>query len=415
MRYAIYDFQRQLLRPAAAAFAHAEQVAKSERYIFSGTPLGRLQSAWFESAHRLLKSYPKQGYAYADVKIGERKYPVTESIVARKSFANLLHFRRQGLPNNAPKVLFVAAISGHHATLSKETYEAFLPDHNVYVTDWEDARNAPTRDGKFGFEEYVSYLIDFLQVTGTNTHVFAICQATVAALVATAVMAEEKSVNRPRSLTMLAGPIDIRVNSNELLERSQLMKKFKGILKAAAIHPVPGRFAGAGRKVYPGVMQISGFMSMNKRMHLAKHIQFFKDVYQGNEDSAQKHRDFYDEYFAIVDMDADFYLETLERIFMDQQLPKGIMRYQGKLVDCGHIVDVPILTLEGADDDMVSVGQTQAALDLCHALPNEMKQAHVQAGVGHYGIFKGDLFRQEVAPLAKRFIKKSLRQKRVDI
>ena len=413
MRYTIYDFQRQLLQPAVAAFAHAEQVAKSENYIFSGTALGRLQSAWFESAHRLVKSYPKRGYAYPDVKIGKRKFPVTKSIVARKPFSNLLHFRREGLPNNAPKVLFVAAISGHHATLSKETYEEFLPDHNVYVTDWQDARNVPVRDGKFGFEEYVSYLIEFLQVTGANTHVFAICQATVAALVATAVMAEDKSAIRPRSLTMLAGPIDIRVNSNALLKRSQLMKKFNGMLKAAAIHPVPARFAGAGRKVYPGVMQVSGFMSMNKRMHLAKHIQFFKDVYKGNDVSAQKHRDFYDEYFAILDMDADFYLETLERIFMDQQLPKGTMRYQGRLVDCGHIVDVPILTLEGAEDDMVSVGQTQAALDLCHALPDEMKQTHVQAGVGHYGVFKGDLFRREVAPLAKQFIKSSSRRKRV--
>lgn len=404
MRYTIFDFQRQLLQPAVAWFAHGEQVAKSDRYPLSSTPVGRLQSAWFESAHRLVKSYPKQPYAYPDVEIDEQKYPVTKSIVGRKPFSKLLHFRREGLPEGAPKVLFVAAISGHHATLSRETYEEFLPDHDVYVTDWEDARNVPLSEGRFGFEEYVEYLIDFLQITGPNTHVFAICQATVAALVATAVMAEEQHVNRPRSLTMLAGPIDIRVNSGGLLGRSKMMKKYKSLLIAAAIHPVPGRFPGAGRKVYPGVLQLSGFMSMNVGMHLNKHVQFFMDIYGENEEEAQKHREFYNEYFSILDIPSEFYLETLERVFMDQQLPKGTMHYHNRLVDCNHIVDIPLLTLEGADDDMVSVGQTQAALDLCRALPDEMKRTHVQRGVGHYGIFKGELFRKEVAPLAKRFI-----------
>lgn len=402
MRYTLFDLQRETLRPTVASLSAAGELARSRLNPLSRTPVGRFQAATLESVTRLLKSYPKQSWDYPDVRIDGEDHPVRRTTMLRKPFADLLRFRRAGLPADAPKVLFVAAVSGHHATLSKETYEAFLPDHEVFVTDWRDARLVPRDQGPFGFEDYVSYLIEFLETLGPDTHMFAICQAAVPALVATAAMSKRGHPCRPRTLSMMAGPVDIRVNPNDMLKRSRKLNL--NHLKLAAIHRVPARFPGAGRKVYPGALQIMGFLSMNPRLHLGKHAEFFKNVCLGREEEADKHREFYDEYFALMDTPAEFYLETLERVFVDQQLPEGRMQYRGETVTCADIRDVPILTMEGAQDDMVSVGQTAAALDLAAALPDDMKEAYVQEGVGHYGIFKGRRYREETAPHAKRFI-----------
>lgn len=402
MQYTLFDLQREALRPATAMLSVAEGWARSPVYPLSRTFVGRFQAAWYESWYRLLKSYPKQSWAYDDVQIGDQSYPVRRTIMQRKPFANLLRLRRVGLPADAPKVLFVAAMSGHHATLSKETYEQFLPDHDVYVTDWLDARDVPQDAGRFGFEEYIDYLIEFMQTLGPDTHLFGLCQASVPALVAAAVMSKRKDPARPRSLLLMAGPVDIRVNPNDLLKRAQNLSI--KLLKKAAIYTVPNRFPGAGRKVYPGTLQIMGFMSMNAGLHLGKHWQFFKDVAAGREQAADAHREFYNEYFAIMDTTAEFYLETLQRVFIEQQLPDGRMQYHGDLVNCADITDIPLLTMEGEKDDMVNVGQTAVALKLCENLPNDKKQAYVQPGVGHYGIFKGTRFRAETAPVVKAFI-----------
>lgn len=402
MRYAFFDLFRETLRPTLATLSMGQAWARSPHNPLSDTFVGRLQASTFESAQRLLRSYPKQPWAYPGVEVDGKTQPVYETVVQRKPFGNLLKFERAGLPADAPKVLFVAALSGHYATLSRETYQEFLPDHRVYVTDWLNARDVPLADGRFGFEEYVTYLIEFLEATGPNTNLFAICQAAVPALVATAVMSEAKSEYRPRSLILMAGPIDVRINPSASLKHSQQLSL--KLIKHAAIHTVPSRFAGAGRRVYPGAQQLMGFMSMNPRLHLRKHLNFYKDICLGNDVAARKHRDFYDEYFAVLDTTEEFYLETLERIFMDQHLPKGRMRHQGKTVTCESITDVPILTLEGAEDDMVGVGQTQAALTLCKNLPGAMKEAYVQPGVGHYGIFAGERYRAETAPRVKAFL-----------
>ncbi|MDN5938186.1 MAG: polyhydroxyalkanoate depolymerase [Salinisphaera sp.] len=398
----LFDLQREALRPSVAALATAESWARSPVYPLSRTPIGRFQAALFESTARLIKSYPKRDWAFPDVIIDGEDYPVRKTTTLRKPFANLLRFKRVDLPDDAPKVLFLAALSGHHATLSKETYEQFLPDHEVFVSDWLDARQVPLAEGPFGFDEYVSYVIEFLETLGPQTHVFAICQAAVPALVAAAVMSRDGNPCRPHSLAMMAGPVDIRVNPNGLLQRAQRLDLNQ--IKKAAIYKVPSRFPGAGRRVYPGAVQLMGFMSMNVRLHLSKHLQFFKDVVLGREEQADRHRAFYDEYFSLLDTAAEFYLETLERVFIDQQLPKGTMRYQGDLVRCSDITDIPMLTLEGAEDDMVSVGQTAAALDLAANLPAKLKTAYVQKHVGHYGIFQGRYYRNETAPRVKRFI-----------
>lgn len=404
MRYALFDLQREAMRPMTALLAVAEDWARSPVYPLSDTPVGRFQAAWFESLGRLMRTYPKQSWVYPDVQVGDELCPVHRSIIRRKPFGNLIRFRREGLPKDAPRVLFVAAMSGHYATLSKETFQEFLPDHEVYVTDWVDARQVPLSAGKFGFEEYVTYVIEFLQVTGPDTHVVGLCQAAVPALVATSVMSRDGDAARPKTLTLVAGPVDIRVNPNQMLNRAQNLSVKR--LKQAAIYRVPSRFPGAGRRVYPGALQIMGFMSLNVKLHAQKHLEFFRNVYKGREDEAQKHREFYNEYFAMMDTSADFYLETLQRVFMDQHLPKGLMQYKGQTVTCEPIVDVPLLTMEGADDNMVNVGQTAAAVDLCENLPNRLKEAYVQQGVGHYGIFSGSLYRAEVAPKIKSFQKR---------
>lgn len=404
MRYTLFDLQREALQPVTAMLSVAEGWARSPVYPLAKTPIGRAQAAWYESWYRLLKSYPKQSWAFNDVQIGDDSFPVRRTIMQNKPFGRLLRFRRADLPQNAPKVLFIAAMSGHHATLSKETYEQFLPDHDVYVTDWLDARDVAMEDGRFGFEEYIDYLIEFMQTIGPNTHMFGLCQASVPALVAASVMSKRKDAARPRSLSIMAGPVDIRVNPNDLLNRAQNLSI--KMLKLAAIYRVPNRFAGAGRKVYPGAMQIMGFMSMNVGLHLGKHWQFFRDVAAGREDAADAHREFYNEYFAIMDTTAEFYLETLERVFIEQHLPDGRMQYHGETVTCEDITDIPLLTMEGENDDMVNAGQTSVALELCTNLPDNDKQAYIQPGVGHYGIFKGTRFREETAPVAKAFIAK---------
>lgn len=404
MQYQLFDLYRQSLSPLTATVDLAHDIVTNDRYPLSKTRYGRIRKAVLESTSRLLKHYPKQGFEYEPVVVDGEEHPVSETVVLEKPFCNLVRFRREGLPADAPKLLCIAALSGHHATLARETFREFLPDHEVYVTDWLDARDVPLTEGKFGFEEYTSYLVDFMGHLGPNNHVFAICQAAVPALTAISHMSRENDVCRPKTLTMLAGPIDIRVNPNAFTKK--VLKISAKLLERVAIHKVPSRYKGVGRKVYPGMMQLGGFMSMNIKSHMEKHAQFFKDIIKGSADDADKHRDFYDEYMAVLDMDADFYLETMDRIFLDQHLPKGLMQFQGKTVNCSDITDVAILTIEGEKDDMISLGQTEAALNMCDNLPRKLKKHYVQKDVGHYGIFNGSKYRKGVAPKIKAWIKK---------
>lgn len=402
MTYPLFDLYRQSLRPMDATLDFFKDVANDKYNPFINTRYGRLRKAMLESTGRLLQNYPKQGFQYRPITVNGESYPVSETLVLEKPFCKLLRFRRDGLPADAPKILCVAALSGHHATLARETFKEFLPDYDIYVTDWLNARDIPLTEGKFGYDEYVSYLIDFLAYLGPNSHVFAICQAAVPALTAICHMSKIKDISRPRTLTMMAGPIDIRVNPNAFDKK--VLKTPAKLLKRVAIHKVPPRYAGSGRLVYPGSMQLGGFISMNIRDHTGKHVQFFKDVVKGNTDEADRHRHFYNEYMAVLDMDADFYMETMERIFFDQHLPKGLMQYQEETISCSDVTDVAILTLEGENDDMISLGQTEAALHLCDNLPNKMKQHYVQKNVGHYGIFNGRKYREGVAPKIKKWI-----------
>lgn len=402
MRYTLLELTRSAAAPVEAALTSTMDVLASSYNPLARTALGRVPVAALESAIRLIKPYHKQAFDYGSFEADGEEVTIVEKVALKKPFCHLVHFQRVG-QQNAPKVLFVAAMSGHHATLSKETFRAFLPDHDVYVTDWLDARDVPLSAGSFGFDDYVAYLMEFLELLGPGVHVIGLCQATVQALCATALLARLGHPCRPRSLSLLAGPIDIAVNPNGLTRQAQQLN-LKWV-RALAVRRVPSGYAGVGRAVYPGHLQIGAFISMNPLMHLQKHWQFFRHVAQGNDVAADRHREFYDEYMTMMDATAEFYLETLDRVFIRRLLPKGELCFRGEPIDCGAVTDTALLTLEGEKDDMVALGVTEAAQGLCHQLPDALRAHHVEPGVGHYGIFNGSTYRRSIAPRIKAFIR----------
>lgn len=408
MRYQTLDLMSQSTKPLAAAFNIANKIIKSKRNPLKNTPLSRFQSAVLETGVQFLQSYPKQAWAYDDIKLNKKTYPINEDVIDEKPFCKLIRFRREGLPKNAPKVLFVAALSGHHATLTKETLIEFLPDHEVFVTDWSDARYVPKEEGRFGLQEYCTYLIEFLELLSNDVHLIGLCQAGVPTLICSAIMSAGNNPSKPKSLSLLASPMDISVNPGMMNKVKDYMNV--SMWKLYGIHKVPSRFPGAGRRVYPGILQLSNFMSMNIKTHVQKHKQYAKDIFHENIEAVEKHRNFYNEYFATLDMTEEFCVETLQAIFINNDLAEGNFLYQGQQVDCSKISDIPMLAIEGENDDMVRLGQCTAAIDKCTKLPNKMKQKYVQKGVGHYGVFNGSIFKAEIAPKIKKFIRDSEKQ-----
>ena len=313
-----------------------------------------------------------------------------------------MRFRRAGLADDAPRVLFVAAMSGHHATLSRETFQEFLADHEVFVTDWICARQVPLSEGRFGYFEYIEYVMDFLEEIGPGTHLVGLCQAGPPSLAAAALLAERQSDHTPASMAFLASPMDIRVNPGLLSKVSRHLNRRR--LETLAIHRVPRRYPGRGRRVYPGMVQLGNFMTLSLRKHIESHRQFFRDVRNQRHDDTEKFREFYDEYFSLLDATAEFYIETIENVFMDQTLARGTLEVQGQRVDCAAIEKIPLLTIEGGKDNMVTEGQCQAAADFCTNLPGRRKRFYLQKDVGHYGVFSGRGYREGIAPQLQRFI-----------
>ena len=399
-RYRLRTLVEQVLHPVHTTLNWHHQLLTHPGNPLHRSRLTRYHAAGVESVLRLIRQYPKQAFNFEPLTIDGKLAPIVEDVVVEKPFCQLRRFHHAST-TEAPKVLFVAAMSGHHATLSKDTLREFLPDFDVYITDWVDARQVPLAEGRFGFDEYVQYLVEFLDAMGPDVHLVGLCQAAVPALCAVALMAEERHPHRPRTLSLLAGPIDIRVKRNTV---TKLADRIPLSVMRLNVHKVPSRYPGAGRLVYPGYLQLGAFVSLNLRTHLTKHVQFFKDVAQSDQAAAQKHRHFYDEYNAMMDATAEFYLETLQRVFMDQQLAKGTLQVHGRRVNCAALKDVALLTLEGAQDDLVAVGVTEAAQGLCGELPARLREHHVQEGVGHYGVFNGSLYKSEIAPRMKAFM-----------
>jgi polyhydroxyalkanoate depolymerase len=341
---------------------------------------------------RTTRAYPKPTF----------NLPASERVVWQRPFCRVIAF---GPPSNKPKVLIVAPMSGHYATLLRGTVAAFLDSHQVFITDWSDAKQVPLCEGQFDLSDYVDYCRAMFQALGPDLHVMAVCQPAVPVLAAIALMEAEDDPLVPRSVTLLGGPIDTRHAPTAVNSFAQT--RDIGWFKRHCIHPVPERYQGRGRLVYPGFMQLSGFMAMNPDRHFSAHQDMFNHLIQGDGDSADKHREFYDEYLAVMDLTAEYYLQTLETVFIDHLLPRGLMQHRGKLVDLKAIRRCALMTVEGENDDITGRGQTVTALDLTPNLSAEKKEHHLQAKVGHYGVFNGSRFRREIAPRIKAFMKRN--------
>jgi poly(3-hydroxybutyrate) depolymerase len=335
------------------------------------------------------------------VAANNRSVAVAEEAADDTPFGTLLHFRKEHTVQQ-PRVLLVAPMSGHFATLLRGTVQVMLPEHDLYITDWKNARDVPLAEGRFGFDEFVDHIIRFLRVMGPGSHIVAVCQPAVAALAAAAVMAEAGDAAVPHSMTLMAGPIDTRVNPTKVneLAKSRSIEWFERHLISA----VPWRFPGAFRHVYPGFVQLSAFMSMNLGRHISAHFGQFRSLVGGDHIGAEAHRRFYDEYGAVMDLPAEFYLETVRRVFQEHDLPRGVLTWHGEPVRPTAIRRMGLLTVEGERDDICAIGQTMAALDLCSRIPVNLKQDHLQTGVGHYGVFSGRRWANEVYPRVREMI-----------
>lgn len=370
------------------------------------TPLARNMSAGCELFENLTRRYGKPEWGITETKIHGLDVPIREEAVLAKRFCDLIHFERdEDVVGRRfdPKVLIIAPMSGHYATLLRNTVEAMIPEHEVYVTDWTDARIVPEAAGRFDLDDFIDYIIEFIQFIGTNTHVIAVCQPAVPALAATALMAAHDDSCQPTSLTMMGGPIDTRRNPtvvNDLAEDRPIEWFERSVLSRVPL-PNPGFM----RKVYPGFMQLTGFMTMNLDRHVTAHEELFHHLVAGDCSSAQQTQDFYEEYLSVMDLTAEFYLQTVQTVFQDHALPKGEMTHRGEIIDCGAITKTAIMTVEGENDDICGLGQTEAAHDLCCNVPEDEKYHYVQAGVGHYGVFNGTRWRTEIQPRIREFMR----------
>jgi polyhydroxyalkanoate depolymerase len=347
-------------------------------------------------------THDRPPFAISEVLCGNSMVPVREEVVLDMPFGSLLHFAKDDVGVPQPKMLVVAPLSGHFATLLRSTVQTLLQDHDVYITDWKNARDVPVSAGRFGFEDYTDYVIRFMQELGPRNHLLAVCQPCVPALVATAVMAQDKDPCQPRTMTLMGGPIDTRVSPTVVNDLA--MTRSIDWFRANLITRVPWPWAGYGRRVYPGFLQLTAFMSMN----MGRHFQQFRNLYQALADddapSAEKISDFYEEYFAVLDLTEEFYIETVDRVFQQALLAKGELTHRGRVVDCGAIQRTALLTVEGERDDICAVGQTAAAHLLCSSLRPHLKRHLLQPGVGHYGVFSGSRWEREIYPQVRNLV-----------
>jgi poly(3-hydroxybutyrate) depolymerase len=400
--YFTYQLQRGLREPLHR-WASLQKTLWSHPAL-PETPFTRTLAAMSELVERSTRLYAKPTFGLASTTVGDRTVSVVERRAQRTPFCELVHFEREGAPKD-PKVLLVAPLSGHHATLLRETVKELLPDHDVYLTDWVDARLVPLSAGPFDLEDYVALIQGLLRELGPDLHVISVCQPAVAVLAAVSLLAEDEPAAQPRTLALLAGPVDSRVNPTEVnqLARARPLEWFA----QWAVDTVPATEPGAGRRVCPGFFQLSGFVSMNADRHLGAHWKLFRDVVEGDTDAAAVNRRFYDEYLAVMDLPAEYYLQTVRTVFQEDALALGTMTLKsGRCVRPAAITRTALLTVEGEKDDITGLGQTHAAHALCSGIAAERKEHHQQAGAGHYGVFSGHRWREGVAPRIRDFIRR---------
>jgi len=401
--YQTYELQRAMLSGVSAWAAIGAEILNNPRNPWGYAGIAPVMASALEVFAHAYTARGKPDWNIPHALSAGEEFPVGSEVVLTKPFCALRHFSHEGLSASAPKILLVAPMSGHFATLLRGTAARLVENAHVYVTDWADAKRVPLAAGKFDLDDYIDYLIEFLEFLGPGTHVVAVCQPSVPAFAATAVMGRERNPCRPASLTMMGGPIDTRASPTSVNDHA--MERPLSWFRNHVIATVPLAYPGGGRKVYPGFLQLAGFIAMNLGQHLHSHYQYFNHLIEGDDDGAAAHKAFYDEYLSVCDMTAEFYLETVEQVFKEHALANGTFVHRGKLIDPGAITDTALLAIEGERDDISGIGQTKAALDLATNLPAEKKKYHLAREVGHYGIFNGSKWRGRIAPVVEEWIR----------
>jgi poly(3-hydroxybutyrate) depolymerase len=401
MLYAFHEIQKSLGAPMRFAAQMGMNWAQSSGNPWREAPPSDWLAATSEMTMRLTQEYPKQPFGIDTISLDSRTHAIEETVVYDKPFCQLRRFAKVGSKGES-RVLLVAPLSGHHSTLLRDTVKSLVQHHEVFITDWKDARGVPMSEGLFHLDDYVHYVIEFLQKLGPNVHVISVCQPTVPVMCAVSLMAAKNDSMRPKSMVMMGGPIDTRVNPSSV--NNYATKHTKEWFEQRVISRVPAKYAGFGRRVYPGFLQHYGFVAMNPGHHAKSHWEFFLDLLKGDDTDADSHRKFYDEYNSVLDLDAAYYLETVERVFQEFHLPRGIMDVRGERVDPAAIKDIALMTVEGEADDISCPGQTQAAHGLCKNIPNVKRHHLLVPECGHYGIFSGSRWRNIVYPDIRNFI-----------
>lgn len=402
MLYDAYEVQKSLLAGASKMASMGSGWLSNPVNPFGYGSLGPIAAASLDVFAHASAPRGKPEFNISEVQVGKKIVAVDEEVVVRKPFGQLKRFRKVDVKEQGPKLLIVAPMSGHFATLLRGTVQRMIPKHDVYVTDWRDARNVPIEEGNFDLDDYVDYLIEFLEKMGPGSHVLAVCQPSVPAYAAVALMNADKNPSVPKSLTMMGGPVDTREAPTAV--NTLATERPYAWFQRNVIATVPMIYPGAGRKVYPGFLQLAGFMTMNLGSHLVSHWEMFKHLVVGDDESADATRDFYDEYRSVADMTAEFYLQTIDVVFQKHALPKGEYMHRGRLVDPAKITKTALLAIEGERDDISGIGQTKAALTLATKLAEGKKRYLMAKDVGHYGIFNGRKWRERIAPEVEKFI-----------
>ena len=400
MLYLAYEAHSDIIEPAKS-MARSSLALLGTWGSLANVPAVRNLSATYELIARAGLTHVCPPYGIKSVAVGNREVEVSEVATLKLPFGTLLNFKKD-VSAAQPRVLVVAPLSGHFATLLRSTVRTLLPDHDVYITDWHNARDVSLDHGAFGFDDYVAYLIRFLEALGPGAHVVAVCQPCVQALAATAVMAADGNPAQPHSMTLMAGPVDTRINPTKVNKLAT--SKSMGWFERNLIARVPRKYSGARRRVYPGFVQLIAFVSMNINRHYNAHQELYEKLSKGEVEKAQVIKSFYDEYFAVLDLPAEFYLETVSWVFQEARLPKGELTFKDSPVELKAIRKTALLTVEGERDDICSLGQTAVAHDLCTSLKPHMKRHHMQAGVGHYGVFSGRRWEGQIYPLVRNMI-----------
>ena len=401
MLYDFYEFQRSMLAGAGAMAGWSAEVLGNPANPFAYLGGGEVTASALEVFAHAAAPRGKPAFGLDRTVVAGREVAVSEEVVLARPFGQLKRFKREGV-EGGPKLLIVAPMSGHFATLLRGTVERMLPVADVHITDWADAKLVSLADGRFDLDDYIDYLKAFLETMGPGTHMLAVCQPSVPCLAATALMSADGHPCRPRTLTMMGGPIDTREAPTAV--NTLATRRPHAWFEQNVIATVPMSYPGAGRRVYPGFLQLAGFMSMNLGNHMMSHWEMFKHLVRGDDSSADATKDFYDEYRSVCDMTAEFYLQTIDVVFQDHALPRGTMTHRGRPVDLGAITDVALLAIEGERDDISGLGQTRAALTLATGLPAEKKRYLMAEGAGHYGIFNGSKWRDTIAPVVEEWM-----------